>query len=104
MLDTENRYSYREMRVASEVSTEKEEKKAEDQELPHNLSFGLSSKQHFMCISHSFKKINKAVPPRNPQDLILALSAPPQPAISSSLPFSAQSPQPLSLVTPPGYS
>lgn len=34
MLDTDNGYRYREMRVASKVSTEKE-KNAEDQELPH---------------------------------------------------------------------
>lgn len=59
MLDTENGYSYREMRVASEVSTEKEEKKLRIRSFPTNLSFGLSSKQHFMCISHSFKKIKR---------------------------------------------
>lgn len=35
MLDTENGHRYREIRVASKVSTEKEKKKAEDQELPH---------------------------------------------------------------------
>lgn len=93
MLDTENGHRYREIRVASKVSTEKEKKKLRIRSFLIKLSFGLSSKQHFMCISHSFKQINKVVPPRNPLDLVLALSAPPQPSITDSLPFWAQSPQ-----------